>query len=554
MSDAQFPVFDKSGKYLYFTASTNLGLSGWRRRRQPLGLSTSHQQQRFTSWCCERNLPSPLAPESDDEKTAEAGRGKTPAAPARQGRKEGRQERRKGGCRRPRRTKKPAEKEKNRRRVTIDFETNRPANPRPYPFQRANYSGLLAGKEGMLFLAEIPEVPDITQSAAHHALSVSISPRERSRSSSKVIAGGGRLRFWREDSVQAGGPGGFITGNAGRRPKPGEGAIRLEGLQVWVEPRARMEADVSRGMAGSSATFLYDPQRAWTETSRKAEGALRGATWISWISRARPELSDGGNAGRANAWARVHQWRKSLPDVKKTKTGLLGADYTIENGPLSASRVCMTEENWNPGLRAPADPARSPGGSRRISSGGGRAATLRAHRKPLFVFSAKTAGAADRVESRAQSRRPAGSREVYCGPGGGRKRSAAPRLGGKQSPEKWAAATNGRVAYLHVPDYLLGAATTVSIGITFAQTDKDAAIIDRAIQSWRAVGPITSSRNLNRKVPEAGPRARRGGSKSRLPGGLRSTVPKVDDGEPIRRLRAGDAPAVVLPEASTSVR
>jgi len=27
MSDAQFPVFDKGGKYLYFTASTNLGLS-----------------------------------------------------------------------------------------------------------------------------------------------------------------------------------------------------------------------------------------------------------------------------------------------------------------------------------------------------------------------------------------------------------------------------------------------------------------------------------------------------------------------------------------------
>jgi hypothetical protein len=35
MSDAQYAAFDKNGKYLYFTASTNLGERGLARHVQP---------------------------------------------------------------------------------------------------------------------------------------------------------------------------------------------------------------------------------------------------------------------------------------------------------------------------------------------------------------------------------------------------------------------------------------------------------------------------------------------------------------------------------------
>ena len=40
------------------------------------------------------------------------------------------------------------------------------------------------------------------------------------------------------------------------------------------------------------------------------------------------------------------------PDVKKTKTGLLGADFKIENGRYRFARI-YDGENWNPQLRAP---------------------------------------------------------------------------------------------------------------------------------------------------------------------------------------------------------
>ena len=65
LGDARYIVFDKSGKYIFFTASTNIGptisfadLSG-----------IDHQTSRSVYAIVLRNdIPSPLAPESDEEK------------------------------------------------------------------------------------------------------------------------------------------------------------------------------------------------------------------------------------------------------------------------------------------------------------------------------------------------------------------------------------------------------------------------------------------------------------------------------------------------------
>lgn len=67
MSDALSPVFDKSGKYLYFMASTNVALSGgW--------IDMSSIAHPVTSsvyvMVLRKDLASPLAPQSDEEKIA----------------------------------------------------------------------------------------------------------------------------------------------------------------------------------------------------------------------------------------------------------------------------------------------------------------------------------------------------------------------------------------------------------------------------------------------------------------------------------------------------
>ena len=69
MSDALYPVFDKNGKYLYFTASTDMGLTtGWLDMT-----SEAHPVTRSVYVAVlKKDLPSPLAPESDEEKPPEA--------------------------------------------------------------------------------------------------------------------------------------------------------------------------------------------------------------------------------------------------------------------------------------------------------------------------------------------------------------------------------------------------------------------------------------------------------------------------------------------------
>ena len=67
MSDAYLPVFDKDGKHLYFAASTDFGLNvGWR------DMSSIQRPSSRTVYALvlRKDLPSPLAPESDEEKDA----------------------------------------------------------------------------------------------------------------------------------------------------------------------------------------------------------------------------------------------------------------------------------------------------------------------------------------------------------------------------------------------------------------------------------------------------------------------------------------------------
>jgi len=62
MSDAKYPAFDRSGKYLFFTASTDVGLTpGW------LNMSSMDRPVTRSVYVAvlRKDLPSPLAPESD---------------------------------------------------------------------------------------------------------------------------------------------------------------------------------------------------------------------------------------------------------------------------------------------------------------------------------------------------------------------------------------------------------------------------------------------------------------------------------------------------------
>src|SRR5438874_11071770 len=72
MSDALYVAFDKKGKYLYFTASTDAALNtGW------LDMTSLERPVTRNTYVIvlKKDLASPLAPESDEEKAKEAEKG-----------------------------------------------------------------------------------------------------------------------------------------------------------------------------------------------------------------------------------------------------------------------------------------------------------------------------------------------------------------------------------------------------------------------------------------------------------------------------------------------
>ena len=67
MADSQLPVFDRSGKYLYFTASTNAGATS-----DDLDMTSDLYQVKSNIYAVvlASDQQSPVVPQSDDEKTA----------------------------------------------------------------------------------------------------------------------------------------------------------------------------------------------------------------------------------------------------------------------------------------------------------------------------------------------------------------------------------------------------------------------------------------------------------------------------------------------------
>ncbi len=116
LSDARYPVFDASGKYLYFTASTNIGPtnSGLDMSAYPL-LSTRSVYLAVLK----KTDPSPLAPESDEEKVGDAKPDEKPADKPAEGEKKAEAARR---ARKPEeKAEKPAAK-KEPPKVVIDID------------------------------------------------------------------------------------------------------------------------------------------------------------------------------------------------------------------------------------------------------------------------------------------------------------------------------------------------------------------------------------------------------------------------------------------------
>ena len=340
LSDAEYANFDKNGKSLYFTASTDVGLGqSW------LDMSSlDHPQTRSVYVVVLRKEdPSPLAPESDEEKIKEA-------------KEEARKEDIAAKAGKPQKPAEEAKEEQKKKeepvevRIDIDGIGQRVL---ALPIPARNYVALSAGPTGVLFLAEAP--PVIHESDFGNLKTTlhkfDLSKRKVDKFLDDVneftlSTDGSKILYHKDDQLiiasTAEPPSGAGT------PKPGEGPLKLDSMQVYIEPRSMWKQEYHEAWR-IERDFLYDPNHHGLDLA-KAE-----KTYAPYVENlgSRDELNYLFEEALGEiSVGHVFVFGGYRPEVKQTKTGLLGADYIIENNRYRVLRV-YNGENWNPGLQAP---------------------------------------------------------------------------------------------------------------------------------------------------------------------------------------------------------
>ncbi len=316
LSDARYAVFDKSGKYIYFTASTDNGpTTGW------LDMSSFPFQTTRSVYAIvlKSTDPSPLLPESDEEKIEEA---------------------------KPETPKKPGAKVEPVT-VTIDLEK---IGQRivALPIAARNYQGLVTGKAGTFFLLEaIPA----TGTAATPQIGAAVHRFDMDkRKAEKILEGVTQFDVSANGEKMLFGqfPGRFTIASTTAPLKPGEGVLNIGEMEVYVDPRAEWKQMYHEAWR-IQRDFFYDPSFHGLDIAATEK---RYAVFLdSLASRADlnylfQEMLGNMTVGHHNSGG------GDSPQPTRYSGGLLGADYKIENGRYRFVKI-YNGENWNPGLFAP---------------------------------------------------------------------------------------------------------------------------------------------------------------------------------------------------------
>ena len=476
MSNVANVEFDAGGKYLYFTASTDDG---------PLAFGSMSAFNRAMSsspyiLVLSKDDPSPLKPESDEEKEI-----------AKSAEKE-----------------KEKEKEKDKKepvKVKIDF-TDIDQRVLSLPLPARNYARLMPGKAGVLFLFESGAVNAARRGpptgAIVHKFELAKQKTER------FLEGATRAAISHngEKLLYQAGPNKWFLVPTAAPPKPGEGAVKLEELEVKIDPRAEWE-QIYRETWRLQRDFLYDPNAHGLDLAaaqKKYQPYLAGLGHRHDLSLLMEEMLGELCLGH------VYVAGGDMPTPPDVKTGLLGADYAVEDGRYKFAKI-YRGEFWNPDLQAP---LMQPGSN--VKQGEFLLAVngkeLKADDNVYRLFEA-TAGKQTflKVGPSADAK---GSREVMVVPVAS-ERQLRNLAWVDENRRKVEEMTKGRVAYIYVPD-------TSAEGFSrfnryfFAQTGQTGGDYRRALQRRRRAG--RSHRRLSRSTLAQLPyRARRRRRRQSIP-------------------------------------
>ncbi len=447
LSDASQPVFDRSGKYLFFFASTNAGpVDNW--------FTLENQENKATQSIylavLRKDLPSPLVKESDEEKAAAADATKKSGDEA-----EKKDEKKEGSGKSDEKPKPPPVVEP----VRIDFDgLNQRILDLPVP--GADLSNLQPGESGQVFfLRAADEKTALQRFDLKDRKTETLLPDVEDY---EISADAKKLLYKTKESWA-------ITSASTKKVDASEGKVNVAAIEVKVDPRVEwpeMFEDAWR----VNRDYFYDP-------------GMHGLDWKAIhekYAQFLPHLTVRQDLNRVFRWMLSelsvgHSYITNpgdLPEPKSVMGGLLGADYAVENGRYKFAKV-YGGLNWTPELRSPlTEPGVNVKAGEYLLAVGGRDVRPPAN---LYSFFENTSGKLI---------------EITVGPNpdgkGSRTVSVVPiatelalrsRDWVEGNIRKVDAATGGRVAYVWVPN-------TADLGYTyftryfFPQAYKDAVILD----------------------------------------------------------------------------
>ncbi|HKK73910.1 MAG TPA: PDZ domain-containing protein [Saprospiraceae bacterium] len=301
MADAIDPVWDHSGKYLYFAASTDYGLqTGW------LDMSSYDPSVTRSIYLVvlDKDLKDPFVLQSDEEAEAET------------------------------------EKEASRTdSVVINFDQIE-QRILSMPVPSRNYVALWAGPAGKLFYGEsVPNERGVTL----HTFDL----KEREAGVFMEGIGSGTISHDRKQLLYNSGSTWGIVSTSGKTAKVGDGRLSMD-LRLKIHPQEEWQQIYREGWR-YQRDFLYVDN-------------VHGAPWDKvyewykpWVQHVRHRTDMnyiidilGGEVAVGHSYTSGGDF----PDIDNVSIGLLGADFRVENNRYRIDKI-YTGESWNPELNAP---------------------------------------------------------------------------------------------------------------------------------------------------------------------------------------------------------
>ncbi|HEX3227744.1 MAG TPA: PDZ domain-containing protein, partial [Pyrinomonadaceae bacterium] len=366
LADSTWPVFDASGKYLWFLASTDFGL-----RSQWLDMTSYDHDETFGLYCAvlKKAEPSPLLPESDEDKGV--GSAPTPGSGG-------------GGFRGGRggalaadassadadQAPQPPRTPRTPVTVQIDFDGLQQRIISVPGIPERQYSELRAGVAGTVYYLEAPAgagggrgggggfggggstlhryrlsdrraTPFVTGVSAYD---VSADGHKLVYRAGGGFGGGGR------GTAQAGPPPApslFLVDADRNPPQAGQGRLNAT-LRMYLEPKEEFKQIFNEGWR-NQRDYLYVPNLHGTDWPKMKEMYGQLLPFVNHRADLNYLLD---NMGAEIAIGHSYVRGGDMPDLPQSPGGLLGADFVVENDRYKIARI-YDNESWNPDLRAP---------------------------------------------------------------------------------------------------------------------------------------------------------------------------------------------------------